>query len=143
MELGVPAPSPAPKSLCLTRHSRAFSGILVVMVTGATWAGFTELVKTADQPRNSSSLSGDPADQSDSMLKGAAGLTYFFTAWLVLAFPPYLTVNVLLRHRPIKSVLGYVLPPPPCQFSSVPLGLLLAVSMRFFTMPSALLFCAF
>ena len=106
VELGVPVPSPAPKTLCFARHSRVLSGVLVTVVTGVTWAGFTELVKTADQPRNASSLSGDAADQSESTLKGAAGLTYFFTAWLILAFPPYLTLTVLLRHRPVKSVLG-------------------------------------
>ncbi|XP_076456722.1 solute carrier family 35 member F3-like [Babylonia areolata] len=117
VELGIPVAgsSPPPKPSCVARHSRAFSGILVAMVTGVTWAGFTELVKTTDQSRNSSSSTsgsgsgsgGDsPLDQSESTIQGAAGLTYFFAAWLVLAFPPYLVVNVLLRHRSLKNVLG-------------------------------------
>ena len=137
MELGGAAASPAPRPLCLATHRRLISGVLVTVVTGVTWAGFTELLKTADQSGNfSSSVPSENeaaggaaalADQSttESTLKGAAGLTYFFTAWLLLAFPPYLAVNVVLRQRPVKAVLGYVRlpplspPPPPSMRRSV------------------------
>jgi hypothetical protein len=77
------------------------------MVTGVTWAGFTELVKTTDQSKNISGQSRDGGSQPGvNAMHGACGLAYFFTAWLVLAFPPYFVLNVWLRHRPVKSVMG-------------------------------------
>ncbi|XP_070209721.1 solute carrier family 35 member F3-like [Littorina saxatilis] len=113
VELNAPIASPAPDPPCIIRHSRALSGFFVALVTGVTWAGFTELVKTADQSHNTSiqsgdiaSQSGDKFSQSECTLKGAAGLTYFFTAWMLLAFPPYFIVNVLIRNRPVKNVVG-------------------------------------
>ncbi|KAL8602700.1 hypothetical protein ACOMHN_062914 [Nucella lapillus] len=107
VELGLPLPrTPSPHPPCTSRQARVLSGVLVTMVTGVTWAGFTELVKTADQSHNASSPAGEPSGQSENALRGAAGLTYFFGAWLVLAFPPYLVITVMMRHRSVKNVLG-------------------------------------
>lgn len=93
IEMGVAPARPIPKANCLASHGRFLSGLVTAMVTGLTWVGLTQIIKEAELQH---------------LLKSPAGLTYFCSGWLMLAFPPYLLMNVLVKHKNMKEVLRYV-----------------------------------
>ncbi|XP_025089612.1 putative thiamine transporter SLC35F3 isoform X2 [Pomacea canaliculata] len=88
--MGVATARPIPKANCLASHGRFLSGLVTAMVTGLTWVGLTQIIKEAELQH---------------LLKSPAGLTYFCSGWLMLAFPPYLLMNVLVKHKNMKEVL--------------------------------------
>ncbi|XP_025089614.1 putative thiamine transporter SLC35F3 isoform X3 [Pomacea canaliculata] len=90
IEMGVATARPIPKANCLASHGRFLSGLVTAMVTGLTWVGLTQIIKEAELQH---------------LLKSPAGLTYFCSGWLMLAFPPYLLMNVLVKHKNMKEVL--------------------------------------